>query len=56
MNDPKNWSLNVRLRGDELALLLEALTSCEESRQPGFDADEAHELLRKLTHKWECNA
>lgn len=59
-NNPKNWSIDLRLRGDELSLLLDALEelggrdACHfvDSNKP----KEIDALIRKLTAKWEANA
>jgi hypothetical protein len=58
MNDPKNWSTEVRLRGDELSLLLDALEELGDACSfEGADlSKEINALARKLTAKWEANA
>lgn len=58
MNDPKNWSAEVRLRGDELSLLLDGLDSLAATAHypDGEWAKSIKELHKKLTSKWEANA
>jgi len=57
-NDPTKWSIEVRLRGDELCTLVDALeTHLEACHYPDSPkAKSVEELLTKLTEKWEVNA
>jgi hypothetical protein len=57
-NDPKNWSVDVRLRGDELSLILDALEELGDAYnfEGVGSVKELNELVRKLTAKWEANA
>jgi hypothetical protein len=58
MNDPKNWSTEIRLCGDEISLLLDALEELGDSSSfEGADLSrEINALARKLEAKWLGNA
>ena len=57
-NDPTKWSIEVRLRGNELSLILEALEQLRESRDLAEvdRLNEIEEIYRALLAKWEANA
>lgn len=56
-NNPKNWSIDLRLRGNELSLILDALEAYARVPFEGSSrSNEINEILRALTAKWEANA
>lgn len=56
-NDPKNWSIELCLRGDELNLILDALEEFGKKVQSNFsdpnEIKEIHAITHKLDSKWE---
>lgn len=55
MNDPKDWSVELQFRGDELSQLIEAVEA--HSAECGEKTEKAYApLLKKLAAKWKTNA
>lgn len=58
MNDPKDWSIDINVKGNELSLLLDGLDNLMAAAHypDGEWAKSIRALHKKLTAKWEANA